>query len=159
MCCDSVTQAYGAIRWGKVWRSGHWTVQAAGLCSERSQSPMVEGWRWRARTRTTARTYGQQNIMITTIHLCDTLRDTVPEQKDSSPVGLPVGHLTSGLVDHGVMAAKQRWFSSSPAHLVCTLEHCLHTARQHHPHPSHSHHRLRGARWHISCNSQAEPFY
>lgn len=92
------------------------------------------------------------------ICLCDTLRDTVLEQKDSSPVGLPVGHLTSSSVDQGVVAAKQRRLSSSPAQFVSTLEHCLHTTWQHHPPPNHTHHCLRGARRHTSCNDQTDPF-
>lgn len=75
-----------------------------------------------------------------------TAGDTVLEQKASSPVGLPVGHLTSSLVDHGVVAAKQRWFPSPPAHLVSTLEGCVHAARQHHLRPGHAHHCLRAVR-------------
>lgn len=154
MCCDTVTQAYVLWRWGEVWRSGRWTTQAAAFCSERNQSPTVEGWRWRGRRMTTAKTYRQQDIVITTTRLCDTLGDTVLEQTDSSPVGLPVGHLTSSSVDHGVVAAKQRWFPSSPAHLVSALDYCLHTTWQRHPLPGHSHHRLRDARRHTSYNRQ-----
>lgn len=120
---------------------------------------MVEGWRWRGRRRTATRTYRQQDIIITNSRLCGTLGDTVMEQKDSSPVGLPIGHLTGSSVDHGVVATKQRWFSSSPAHLVSTLEHCLHTTWQHHPRPGHTHHRLCGVRRHTSCNNEEDPFF
>lgn len=42
--------------------------------------------------------------MVIVTRLRDTIGDTVLEQKHSLPVGLPVGHLTSSLVDHGVVA-------------------------------------------------------
>lgn len=75
------------------------------------------------------------------------------------PVGLPVGHLTASTVDHGIVAAEQRGFSPPPAHLCSTLKHRLHTTRQHHPAPGHTHDRLRGDRWHTGCNGQADTPY
>lgn len=85
----------------------------------------------------------------------DTWEDIVLGEKDSPPVGLPVGHLTSDPVDDSIVAAKQWWFSSSPANLVSALKHSLDMAWQHRPLPSNSHHCLRGTRRNTSCNGHA----